>query len=162
MEEPKIEPYRLKRWRWPEAPRLVVYTCARPGRSEEDTKKAIDDDQVCAWLRGLPPSIEIIIMLLGTKQDGRSEYCFYSFDETKVSPEAWLNSFGIRRVRVIERPTIDFDPVPASAIDAIREDLRCHLITASRIVIVDSGGVQRTAEVCKSLGMNQLPRFGLN
>lgn len=161
MTEPKIEPYRLRKWRRPEQPKEAVHTCARPGRSEENSTKDIDDAQVKAWLLGLPPSIDTVISLLGTKKDGRGEYRFYNFDYPKSSPEAWLNSFGIRRLSVIERPTIDNTPVPNETIDIIREDVRRLLASQRQVVIVDSGGLERTGQVCLALGMKKLARISM-
>ena len=162
-----MEPYNLQRWRIDISPSqdACFFTCARPGRSKGGDN-GVPDDLVSVWVRGLPGPNTVIVSLLGRKNDSRrlSELSYYSFygkadksseRENKVSFQEWLDlhheDLGIL---VCEHPTYDsytHDPCPIHPykLAAIRRDIQ-QLITEGRtVVVMDSGGVGRTGEVCE-------------
>src|SRR5437764_1169649 len=75
----------------------LLFTCGRPGRSLGRTAP-VSDEIVDCWIAGLPEANTIhLISLLGTKEDGTSEYHFYSFrgnHESSAKPtfQCWLDS----------------------------------------------------------------------
>lgn len=57
-----MEPHKLKRWIRASAPRIVFYTCGRPGRSKKDAKADVSDECIHAWVEGLPACSNIRII----------------------------------------------------------------------------------------------------
>lgn len=115
------------------------------------------------WVKGLPGKGDIaIVSLLGHKPDGTSEFKFYPFhgsrDEvpsrsTKLSFQEWINQRNYARsIRVIEHPTLDLDPVSEEVVAAVSADIRACLDQGLCVVLMDSGGVTRTGQVCSQLG----------
>ena len=157
-----MEPYRLRRWNERlSTDRLAFYTCARPGRSKSASDK-VADEMVYKWLQGLPGDEKVaIVSLLGRKQDGMSEFWFYSFCSAFESPEErrrrptfaeWIDeSNQDRPMKVVEHPTIDFEKIPCEILDAVERDVRRLLEDGWTVILVDSGGMTRTDQVCKHL-----------
>ena len=164
------EPFRLKKWKlpFPINGTSTFYTCARPGRSE-GRWHAVRDEVVHGWVSSLPRPNTAIVSLLGRKKGptGLSEFSYYSFcgghdheTERKGRPSLrdWLDlhhpTLGII---VSEHPTYDTKPVDAETLYRIRDDI-FSLFSARRIVVVvDSGGVERTGQVVKYLGAVNIP-----
>ena len=157
-----MEPYRCRRWNERSSTdRLAFYTCARPGRSKGPRDK-VADEMVYKWLQGLPRGEKVaIVSLLGRKRDGMSEFWFYSFCGAWDSPEErrrrptfaeWIaKSNQDRRMKVVEHPTIDFEPIPRETLDAVERDVRRLLEDGWTVILVDSGGEIRTKKVCRHL-----------
>ncbi len=160
-----MEPHMLRRWNRPgTAEQLNFYTCARPGRSKGDTGQ-VDDALVSKWALNLPGAPRTtIVSLLGRKPPPRqqSEFSFYSFcggwdapDERRGKPtfQQWLvRHHPSLNLEILEHPTLDFVPIPAESLSAIAEDVNRLLEAGRAVVLVDSGGVQRSGQVCKHLG----------
>lgn len=161
-----MEPHRLRRWKRPgPTEQLNFYTCARPGRSKGNTGQ-VDDALVSKWARNLPgvPSTTIV-SLLGRKPPPRdqSEFSFYSFcggwdtpHERRGKPtfEQWLTRHHPSlKLEVLEHPTLDLAPIRAESLAAIAQDVNRLLEAGRTVVLVDSGGVQRSGQVCKHLGL---------
>jgi hypothetical protein len=160
------EPRNLRRWYHASAPYAVdLFTCARPGRSQGKYVFAIDDASVHQWVRGLPQIAGLtIVSLLGRKTGplGRSEYVYYSFCGGFDTPperlgrptfQQWLDrAYPEQNFGVIEHPTYDGRTVPKESLALIAEDVNKVLTACRPVVLVDSGGVQRTAAVCNYMG----------
>lgn len=163
-----MKPYRLRRWRSSSSPeRIRFFTCARPGRSGRDESRfdRVADDVVHLWVRGLPDGEEaVIVSLLGRKNgpDGMSEFSFYSFHggwdlpvERRGRPsfEEWLQRWHKnRRIKVLEHPTYDFRRIPQETLRAVASDVLRELSAGRTVVLIDSGGEQRTGQVCRYMG----------
>lgn len=159
------KPYRLRKWKLAPPQDAVFFTCARPGRSARSTSRdaQVPDDEVSRWVLGLPSPKTAIISLLGEKPDGSSEFRFYSFGSA-LGPNSdgsetfsdWLgrvhSDLGII---VCEHPTTDFNPVEAAILDAASESLRRLASKGHTVVVVDSGGEQRTRQLCRHLGASE-------
>jgi hypothetical protein len=159
------EPFRLREWVAPkdagEGGRL--FTCGRPGRGIfGTTKRLINDDVVEKWAQGLiAVGIDVIVSLLGKKPDGHSEFQYYSFrsraeSNSKPKFQEWLNHHGSRFV-VHEFPTVDLRGIAPDILEAAS---RCviHQVSVGRtVVVVDTGGAQRTARICEAVGYKQTP-----
>ena len=163
------EPVNLKRWKFdgPLGEDQYFYTCARPGRSR-GRGASVPDDVVSTWIRRLPGNYISIVSLLGCKpgRNGKSEFCHYSFHGGFDTPDAEENGLTFqqwieehhpdRNITVHEFPTVDETKAP----DAQREDITLcvkELVAAGQtVVIIDSGGVQRTGRVAGYFGANQV------
>lgn len=105
----------------------------------------------------------MLISLLGRKPDGTSEFSFYSFRSALETPsnsdrspsfQDWLCcAFPDRRIKVLEHPTVDLQKVPQTTLTAIRAAVLPLLAPKRSVIIVDSGGVTRTFQVCKYLDL---------
>jgi hypothetical protein len=146
------EPFRIRRWRLPPAKGGADFTtCARPGRSKGSSGK-VSDELVGDWVLGLPQGT-VVVSLLGTKPDGRSEFSFYSFYSRRQSFQSWLHeNYKERLIEVIEHPTVDLQDVPCETLEAVAIDILRLLSARRNVVLVDSGGFTRTGQVCKYLG----------
>ena len=161
------EPHRLTQWkRGMLPPGATFFTCARPGRSKDAQIKKVSDDLVHRWVENLPGEDgTAIVSLLGRKPDGRSEFAFYSFrggfdlaSESLGRPsfQEWLNQWHVeRKIEVFEYPTIDLEPIPPEILLAISSKVLDLLSKGWTVVLVDSGGVERTGRVCKHLGFRR-------
>jgi len=147
-----MEPFKVRRWRLSTRADLIpFFTCARPGRSKGRFGN-IADLIVDKWVNGLPGPKTAIISLLGNKSSGTSEYSFYSF-HGKSSFQEWLaNRHAALQISVYEHPTTDGRKVPAETLGSIGSELRTLLGAGHTVVLVDSGGEQRSHQVCKGLG----------
>jgi hypothetical protein len=157
----KCEPCNLRKWIVPSG---TLFTCGRPGRGTfSGSKKQIPEDIIDLWVDGLPKAPQLsIISLLGHKHpSGRSEFSYYPFrscmeDGTTPTFQDWLNSRYGPRFIVEEFPTEDRLPMAScDAVEAIRNRVRTLLDSGAVVIIVDSAGVQRTGEVCRTIGMSQ-------
>jgi hypothetical protein len=101
----------------------------------------------------------VIVSLLGKKPDNLSEYDFYTFrgdQDALTYPERlpfrdWLcREFPNRQLDLKEFPTTDFQCIPANTLSAISECVNEHLQRGRTVVLFDSGGEQRTGQVCRS------------
>ena len=164
-----MEPHNLKRWRVVTSPKIIAhfFTCARPGRSK-GPKGSVSDDLVSTWVRGLPGPKTVVISLLGRKSGPkkRSEFSFYSFcggfdtpSERGNQPtfQEWLDDrHEALQILLREHPTIDCPKVPYERLDAIAREV-CDLIREGHsVVVVDSGGVQRTGAVSRHMNATEV------
>lgn len=151
-------PYMMKRWRRKDSPEATpIYTCARPGR-RLGARKDVPDSEVIRWISELPKHRPLsIISLLGTKPDGMDEHAFYSFRDA-AGFQKWLAKQSKGAINLFSHPTNDFTPVGQQTITAIETDLNRELSLGRSVVIVDSGGIQRTGQVCRSLHLVEDPR----
>jgi hypothetical protein len=108
---------------------------------------------VDCWVAGLPEASTIhLISLLGTKEDGTSEYRFYSFrgsHESSAKPtfQWWLDSRrGTCRFRLYEYPTKDAGPrsLCDEDIESIRAMIMPLITAGGTVVMFDSFGSERT------------------
>jgi hypothetical protein len=91
--------------------------------------------------------------LLGQKPNGKDEYSFYSFFQMGWSLQDWLASQAVERgIRIIQRPTTDSKPIEKAMLASVSGDIRRLLGEGRTVVLMDSGGVQRTGQVCRHLG----------
>ena len=148
----------MKRWRRKSALEATpIYTRARPGR-RLGPREAVPDAEVIRWIEELPKHRPLsIISLLGRKQDGMDEHAFYSFRDAKGF-QTWLAKQSKGAINLFSHPTTDFSPVSRETVEAIRTDLDRELSLGRAVVIVDSGGVQRTGYVCGKLQLVEDPR----
>ena len=164
------EPYRLRKWKlpFPINGNSTFHTCARPGRSGGRWHN-VADDVVDEWVSGLPKPSTAIVSLLGRKKGpkGLSEFSYYSFcsdhdlvSEQKDRPsfKEWLERHHHNlRIIVSEHPTYDTKPVDSDALAEIRGDIFNLLSVGHTVVVVDSGGVERTGQVVKHLRAVNIP-----
>lgn len=158
------EPCNLKQCKPIGAPQeAFLFTCGRPGRSLGRTT-AVPDEMVDCWVAGLPQAGTLhVLSLLGEKEDGRSEYSFYSFrgsHERSAKPtfQNWLDSrYGSGRLQLHEYPTVDAGPGSLSDedIESIRAIVMPLLSTGETVVVFDSYGSERTGQVCRALGFRR-------
>jgi hypothetical protein len=160
-----MEPYRLRKWKTGPSPQdSRLFTCARPGRSKGKVGR-IPDTLVHKWVQGLPKGTDLVIVsLLGRKNgpDGKSEFSFYSFHgkldganerRNRLSFQDWLDHWHMERsLRLVEFPTYDFCPIAPTVLAAISEKISHLLAQHCIVVLMDSGGEQRTGEVCRHMG----------
>jgi hypothetical protein len=110
------------------------------------------------WLDELPKHRPLsIISLLGWKSDGMDEHAFYSFRDASGF-RAWLESSSDAAIHLFSHPTTDFSLVTQETIKAIKIDLEQELSRGRTVIIVDSGGVQRTHQICRALELVEDPR----
>jgi hypothetical protein len=155
----KHEPCNLREWT---VTRGRLFTCGRPGRGTfSGSKKQIPEYVIDLWIDGLPEVPQVsIISLLGRKYpSGLSEFSYYPFrsqmeDGAKPTFQDWLISRYGQRFIVEEFPTQDRLPMASSEyIEAIRNRVRALLDSDAVVIVVDSAGVQRTGEVCETIGV---------
>lgn len=124
----------------------------------------VPDRIVDTWIAGLPGHGKVLIIsLLGRKHGptGASEFSFYSFHGAldqdtdrhgRKSFGQWLHQRHAKReLKLIEHPTYDFQPVTVEALNAVGSDVLSHLQDGWTVVLMDSGGQQRTATICNSM-----------
>lgn len=149
-----MEPYKLRRWKKASnTDSIALYTCARPGRSA-GPNGVVSDSMVLRWIAGLPggDSGLSLISLLGQKPDGTDEHSFYSF-KTAAGFHGWLKQHSPKVVFLFEHPTTDFRPVCTEQCSAIGKQIDHELSLGRTVVMVDSGGVQRSSQVCRNIGL---------
>jgi hypothetical protein len=155
----KPEPCNLREWTVTSG---RLFTCGRPGRGTfSGSKKQIPEHVIDLWVDGLPklPQVSIISLLGHKHPSGLSEFTYYPFrscleDGAKPSFQDWLISRYGPRFIVEEFPTEDRLPMASCAyVEAIRNRVRTLLDSGAVVIIVDSAGVQRTGEVCRTIGM---------
>jgi hypothetical protein len=110
---------------------------------------------------GLPGPCTAIVSLLGRKPDGTSEFSFYSFyggfDQLSDRPgclsfQSWLDRWHSDLAIVVhEHPTCDFKPVPQDVLEAVSKDIKKLASAGRTVVLIDSGGVTRTGNVCRHI-----------
>jgi len=140
-----------------------LFTCGRPGRAAFGRdRKFIDDDTIDRWIEGLPEAEVLhIVSLLGRKKDGFSEFDYYPFRSskepgTKPTFQEWLDEHHGRRFLVDEFPTVDARGIPQEVLEAVTRRV-CDLLEKSEaVLVVDSGGAQRTARVCEGIGYKKV------
>lgn len=167
--KPSSEPHALKLCRARSQSMEVLgrlFTCARPGRSFGRTER-VPDEMVDLWLNGLPVAdFHHLVSLLGEKEDGRSEYSFYSFRGThernrgKPTFQQWLDArHDTGRFQVWECPTVDAGDNALSDRDiaSLRGIVFPLLKQGQTVVLFDSGGSQRTGQFCKETGFERKP-----
>lgn len=141
----------------------LLFTCGRPGRSLGRTGD-VSDEVVDCWVAGLPEANTLhLVSLLGTKEDGSTEYCFYSFrgsheHSAKPNFQEWLDiRHGIGRFRLHEYPTKDAGPGSLSdeEIESIRAIIMPLIAAGGTVVVFDSFGSERTGQVCGALGFRR-------
>ena len=165
-----MEPYRLKRWRLEISSGDIAYffTCARPGRSM-GPKGRVPDQVVSSWLAGLPGPDTTLVSLLGRKQGdkGSSEFSYYSFSGgldtssekgNKPIIQDWLATRQEHlRILVREHPTYDYRPISHDSLNAIEADILDLISLGRTVVVVDSGGMERTGKVCLHMNATEVP-----
>lgn len=156
--------HNLRRWRSPDRS-WQFYTCARPGRSKGKARQ-VEDKTVHEWIRSLPGEANtVIVSLLGRKNGpaGKSEFSFYpsfygDWDEPqerhgKMSFQRWLDRHHKDRgIRVVEFPTYDGIRVPEATLRAVECEIFRLLSEGRTVVLMDSGGIERTRQVCVHMG----------
>ena len=151
------------------------FTCARPGRSGDESSKSasVDDAVVHSWVLGLSkhcgPKIAIV-SLLGQKKGAKvtSEFCFYSFcggfddcseRKNRLTFEGWLNRHHKELgILVRERPTYDYggdETFPSGTLNAVKSDFEQLTSAGYKVVVMDSGGETRTRMVAAYLGAKE-------
>ena len=166
------EPCRLTLWT-PKVGQISgqLFTCSRPGRSLGSKRSKISDEYVHAWVSGLPPSTEgvIVVSLLGCKEDGLSEFSYYSFrggfDTSEERPgcptfQEWLDlHYQPGRFCLYEYPTTDLlvpsDETKAQAVATIRS----FLGKGRTVIVVDSGGVGRSGNIATAVAARLQIKF---
>jgi hypothetical protein len=143
-----------------------LFTCARPGRSFGPIT-SVPDEIIERWIDGLPNASTVhLVSLLGSKEDGRSEYTFYTFRGShehspgKPTFQAWLDStYGAGRFQVYDYPTEDAGSGSLSEedIESVRSIVMPLLSRGETVVVFDSGGSQRTGQFCKAAGFRRWP-----
>jgi len=166
----RIMPFRLKRWTTGTAPSSAFFfTCARPGRSNREKSRIqqVPDDLVHRWVFGLPGPNTAIVSLLGRKggPEGLSEFSFYTFCGGLDTPlergkrpsfQKWIeHHHKDLEIKVHEHPTFDFCQIPSEALAAVAADIKELLSEGRTVVVVDSGGITRTNQVCKYMGATE-------
>lgn len=114
---------------------------------------------VRAWLKGLPGQQDApisILTMLGSKQDGTCEWSFYSF-AGPIEFAEWIHTNTHRDVELFSYPTCDCSLVSADTASDVCTRLVTELDAGRIVVIVDSGGMQRTSQVCKMIGLQEDP-----
>jgi len=153
MNAGKKEPLNLKEW-----PALAgqLYSCARPGRGTHGKKRTpVDTSVLRRWLKNLPAVGALhMISLLGRKADGMSEFVYYPFrsceddDDGRPTFQEWLRGEMTPHI-VYEFPTCDRLPLqPRDARDRAVTRTRELLEAGRAVLVVDSGGVERTGALC--------------
>ena len=164
-----MEPFRLRRLRLHTSSGYIAYfyTCARPGRSM-GPRGRVPDQVVSSWVTGLPGPDTAIVSLLGRKQGhrGSSEFSYYSFSggvdtcaERGAKPifQDWLaNQHEQLRILVREHPTHDYLPISHDSLNAIEADIRDLISIGRTVVVVDSGGRERTGKVCEYMSATEV------
>ena len=166
-----MEPFNLKRWELRDPPDNVAYfyTCARPGRSQRQDDH-VSETLISSWVVGLPGPDTVVISLLGRKKDRRrlSEFCYYPFygesDEAsdrqgKLPFQEWLDrEHQTRQIVVREHPTYDYDrrPIPPFTLNSVDQDVKRLLSEGRTVIVMDSGGVGRTGQICEHLGATEV------
>lgn len=154
----KCEPCNLREWIVPSG---RLFTCGRPGRGTfSGSTRRIPLDVIKKWVSGLPqfPHVTIISLLGHKHPSGLSEFSYYPFRscmETGANPtfQEWLNSQYGPRFIVEEFPTEDRLPMASCEyVETIRNRVRSLLESGAAVVVIDSAGVQRTGEVCRTIG----------
>lgn len=110
------------------------------------------DEVVKVWAHALVLKVDTVISLLWRKPNGSSEFKFYKSVNSDAEFAPWLASFFPADVLIIERHTIDSRPVPSVVHAVIAQELPKLIDQGRSVAIVDSGGVQRTGAVAKTLG----------
>jgi hypothetical protein len=148
-----MEPHRLRRWKLPPSIGTDLYTAARPGRSK-GSKGKVPDHYLSAWLNGLPGTGPIaVVSLLGQKPSGISEWSFYCFFAQNRSFQDWIDrNWQGRKVIVLEHPTCDCQPLPPDVLREVAATIARQLTEGLTVVVMDSGGVERTGQVRIHLG----------
>jgi hypothetical protein len=100
--------------------------------------------------------------LLGRKPDGTSESAFYSFyggyDKSEERPghksfrECLEQGCGASPIQLRAHPTHDYEKVPDDVLNAAAKSIAELLCQGHTVVLVDSGGEQRTRQVCCYMG----------
>jgi hypothetical protein len=149
-----MEPHNLKRWTLPGlSSGAKLYTCARPGRSKGPKKKKVSDNLLQEWVNGLPGQGNMaVISLLGRKPPPRSkdEWSYYSFYGKRQSFQTWLDChYESKAIEIIEHPTIDTHDVPAELLATLSSKIGRLLSEGRTVVVMDSGGVSRSGQVCR-------------
>ncbi len=167
-----MEPYILKQWRVDGSPDPVYFfTCSRPSRSSYNYKKennSVSDATVSEWVCGLPRPNTAIVSLLGRKpkKGNQSEFSFYSFCSgwdtlsecrNKTTLQEWLRERHEElQLLVREYPTNDLCEIPTEQLGAIVDGVRELIFKSHTVVVVDSGGMGRTGQVCRFMNATEV------
>lgn len=155
------EPCNLREWTVTSG---RLFSCGRPGRGTfSGSKKKIPEYIIDLWVDGLPKLPQVsIVSLLGQKfPSGLSEFSYYPFrscseDNAKPTFQDWLTSRYGPRFSVEEFPTQDRLPIiPNEYVETIRNRVRTLLDSGAAVIVVDSAGIQRTGEVCGTIGVSK-------
>lgn len=145
--------YSPKRWSLTlKGQRLYLWTSARPGRPL-GKKAAVPDDACLTWLQDLRNKARptAIVSLLGWKDaNSKDEHSFYSF-KTADGFARWMAKQA-PEVRFLQYPTRDGVTIPDDQLSKIVNAATALLLNGDSVVILDSGGVDRTGAVRRKLG----------
>lgn len=140
-----------------------LFTCGRPGRSLGSAASVPDEITEC-WVAGLPSADAVhLVSMLGSKEDGRSEYSFYTFKGShersgKPTFQTWLDSrYGTGQFQVHEYPTVDGGPGSLSEedVESVRSIVMPLLSRGETVVLFDSYGSERTGQFCNAAGFRR-------
>lgn len=162
----KLDAKKPYRWRLNGTDDLIFFTCARPGRTSAPASRYADvsDDVVEAWslrIAGYAPIT--VLSMLGSKDNGKSEFSFYTFwgddDPTAVGKRL---SFGDvlavvePQITLVERPTTDGLTLPQDNVDDLCALVKEMVATDRPVVLMDSGGEQRTGAIADAVGVEDV------
>jgi hypothetical protein len=154
------EPIRLREWTAPDSSRKTgrLFTCGRPGRATVGTSYVtVGEHIIDLWVNGLPKAEVVhIVSLLGSKDNGKSEFGYYPFRSSKESGpkptfQEWLDKRYGKRFVVVEFPTVDAQKIPREGLDAAACEASRLLEAGYTIIVIDSGGDTRSGQVCMAV-----------
>jgi hypothetical protein len=157
----KREPYNLREWSVTSG---KLFSCGRPGRGTfSGSTKRIPEYVIDLWIDGLPkvPQASIISLLGHKHPSGLSEFSYYPFrscveNDARPTFQDWLTLRYGPRFTVEEYPTQDRLPMASGEyVEAIRNRVRSLLDSGAVVIVVDSAGVQRSGEVCGTIGISK-------
>lgn len=161
--DPK-KPYRWRRWRLKDSNDLVFFTCARPGRiSDPNSRFAnVPDEVVKAWAQWIADLAPVtVVSMLGVKDGGKSEFSFYTFwggtdDPSIVGKKrsfADVLTAVDPQIELLERPTTDGRTLQPEQFDDICGLIQAAVAPDHPVVLVDSGGQERTGAVAEAIAV---------
>ena len=114
-------------------------------------------------MSNLPGDAPAIVSLLGKKPNGTSEFSFYPFhggfddpgtQRGRPSFQEWLKkNYPDRHISVREHPTEDSCAISKEVLASVAADISQCLNAGETVILIDSGGQERTGAVCKHLGV---------
>jgi hypothetical protein len=86
------------------------------------------------------------------KKNGESEWSFCSFHKAGRPFQDWLDEhYATKAIQVTEHPTTDSVRVSYEILTKVSADISRHLHSGRTVVVMDSGGMERTGQVCSYL-----------
>ncbi|MEX0682718.1 MAG: hypothetical protein WD904_10835 [Dehalococcoidia bacterium] len=92
-----------------------------------------------------------------------SEFVFYSFRSAfdaqrgrRLSLQEWLDRFHSgKSITVTEHPTVDYKEIPEDVLAVISADIVLLAAQGRTVVLMDSGGMERTGAVCRHMAAKE-------